>query len=77
MLASLMSALFCVIYALRLQRVLGSCFTADMTRAWLRAPPAKVWCRNKNRPSIATVLVLDTPRTLVGMSIVSFITGFR
>ena len=74
--ASLVASLFCVYHSMRLNRIVGALVTPEAIKDWLRAPSSKIRSRDKNRPSVSTVLILDTPRTLVTMASVSFVMGW-
>ena len=70
---SLISGLLSVYYAMHQLRILGKLITTESVKDWLRAPIERVFSRDKNRPSISAVLILDTPRGLVNISVVSFV----
>lgn len=73
LLATLLAGCLSVYYAMHLLRMLGRLVTAAKVKDWLRSPPERVRSRYKNRPSIAAVLILDTPRALVNTAAVTFI----
>jgi hypothetical protein len=74
--ASLVAALFCIYHSMRLNRIVGGLNTPDAIKNWLRSSPNRVRAKDKNRPSISAVLILDTPRTLVTIASVGFVLGW-
>jgi hypothetical protein len=76
-LASLVSGCLSVYYAMHLMRTLGSLTTDKEIQAFLRAPVEKIkpeW-EDKNQPSLAAVLILDSPKSLVDLSVLAFLVG--
>ena len=74
-LASLMSGVISVYYAMHQLRVLGQLITRDKIKKWLIAPSLSIRCEDKNQPSLRAILILDTPRSLVDMAAGAFILG--
>ena len=74
-LASILSGCASVYYAMKQVRLLGMLICPNDVKEWLRAPPKKIACVYKNYPSLRAVLILDTPRWLVGMAAIFFVIG--
>lgn len=74
-LSSLLAGCASVYYAMYQLRTFGRLITAKDVRNWLRGLPREIKDSGKNIPSAAAVLVLDTPRGLVGMAATSFVCG--
>lgn len=74
-LASLLAGCASVYYAMYQLRTFGRLITLRDVKKWLRGLPREIKDTNKNIPSAAAVLVLDTPRGLVDMAAASFVCG--
>lgn len=74
-LASLLAGCASVYYAMYQLRTFGRLITSGDVKKWLRGLPREIKDTNKNIPSAAAVLVLDTPRGLVDMAAASFVCG--
>ena len=74
-LASLLAGCASVYYAMYQLRIFGRLITSKDVKKWLRGLPREIKDSEKDIPSAAAVLVLDTPRGLVDMAAASFVCG--
>lgn len=72
---SLLAGCASVYYAMYQLRTFGRLITSKDVKKWLRGLPREIKDSNKDIPSAAAVLVLDTPRGLVDMAAASFVCG--
>ena len=69
-----------VYYACALQRIIGKLYKADLIKGWLRLPPTEgTRTESKEddaqRTSLAAVLIISAPFTMVRVSIFAFLLG--
>ena len=76
-LASLVAGCISVYYAMHLIRVLGALISEDEIKSWLVAPVHRIMPGHddKRQPSLAAVLILDTPKSLIDISVFAFLIG--
>ncbi|MCJ1389923.1 hypothetical protein MMC18_002780 [Xylographa bjoerkii] len=74
-LGSLLSGCASVYYAMVQMRLLGPLTSEEKVHKWLLAPAESIKCRDKRQPSVRAVLIIDTPKWLVGMAAITFVIG--
>lgn len=79
-LLAVVSGCLSVYYACALQRIVGELYKADLIKDWLRLPPSEGLDGggsedDAQRTSLAAVLIISAPFTMVRVSILAFLLG--